>query len=151
MNKENSTNKWIDRVELVGKCYRLLLDEQPQTQKNASGLCEAEGARLVVLENEEEHNIVAEITEGVGDGYGFWTDYTRESNEDLFQTSDKETIHEVGYQKWSKELNLQDFARQWYMGIMLTPDECMYNIMKDVKTCFALCEKSISMEKIGLV
>ncbi|XP_048006007.1 uncharacterized protein LOC125241523 isoform X3 [Leguminivora glycinivorella] len=52
--------KWVDRVELVGSCYRLMV-EWKGGWPEVRDWCNREGGQLLVIDNEVEHDIICEL------------------------------------------------------------------------------------------
>ncbi|XP_048006006.1 uncharacterized protein LOC125241523 isoform X2 [Leguminivora glycinivorella] len=133
--------KWVDRVELVGSCYRLMV-EWKGGWPEVRDWCNREGGQLLVIDNEVEHDIICEL---IGNqekmfwlGFWHWRDW-------LLVNQNEETLHEVGYQKWSP-LQEYDGWYWWYRGLVLKPDDCMPSTWY----YYGICEKHISLSKIPM-
>ncbi|XP_061718966.1 uncharacterized protein LOC133526372 isoform X2 [Cydia pomonella] len=171
LNREDDYKLWVNKIRETGSCYRLML-EQERSFIASKERCDEDGAELLVIDNEVEHEVVRGLVQELDPVYEyFYTDIIRRDNVHHFKEGNKwytstkhccqlfrnrhlETLHEIAYAPWASD-NVE--VEQYYEAVaaLLRAKDAMYvqrwNSNKTVElkddkspALYGFCEKRVA-------
>ncbi|XP_045785621.1 lymphocyte antigen 75-like [Maniola jurtina] len=135
--------------ENVGSCYRIPQAAFPWNEAYAE--CRAQGAHLIVLNSELEHQVIHNytneeppVTSSVADWF-FFVGIRAEKKTDgspvVFQTIFNQTLEEAGYSQWSEGEPNNSHGREYCVSLF--KNDGKYNDINCADKLGFICEKEV--------
>ncbi|XP_034840313.1 lymphocyte antigen 75-like [Maniola hyperantus] len=139
--------------ENVGSCYMIPQTASPWNEAYAE--CRAQGAHLIVLNSELEHQVMYNytneeppVTNSVANWF-FFAGIRAEKKTDgspvVFQTIFNQTLEEAGYSQWSENEPNNSHGREYCVSLF--KNDAKYNDINCADKLGFICEKEVQNKK----